>query len=181
VALISADRVRDTSTTTGTSAFVVTGTAPTGGYRTFSAVCTTNDTFYYCIQGQTTSEWEVGLGTYSSTNTITRTTIIASSNSGSAVSFAAGTKDVFITLPATKTVQLDASSKLPAVDGSQLTGIVTSPVGGGSDKIFYSNDTTVTADYSLAANKNVMSAGPTIAINSDATLTVPSDTTWTVV
>jgi hypothetical protein len=111
MALITADRVYDTSTTTGTGAFAVSGTAQTG-YRTFSSVCSTSDTFYYTIQNASLGEWEVGLGTYSSANTITRTTVISSSNSGSAVSFSAGTKDVFITIPASKGVQADASGNV---------------------------------------------------------------------
>lgn len=111
MAHVSADRVRDTSTSTGTGAFVVSGTAPTA-FRTFSAVLSTNDTFYYAIQHQTANEWEVGLGTYSSANTITRTTVYASSASGSAVTFSAGTKDVFITLAATRTIQYDGSSNV---------------------------------------------------------------------
>lgn len=99
MAHVTADRVLDTSTTAGTVAFVVSGTAPSS-YRTFSAVCSTSDTFWYTIQHQTASEWEVGLGTYSSANTVTRTTILASSNAGSVVNFSAGTKNVFITMPA---------------------------------------------------------------------------------
>lgn len=99
MAHITADRVLDTSTTTGTGAFTVSGTAPSS-YRTFSAVCATSDTLWYTIQHQTASEWEVGLGTYSSANTITRTTVLASSNAGSAVNFSAGTKNVFLTMPA---------------------------------------------------------------------------------
>lgn len=162
MAFISADRVRDTSTSTGTGTFVVTGTAPTGGYRTFSAVATTNDTFYYCIQGQGTSEWEVGLGTYSALNTITRTTVYASSNSGSAVSFSSGTKDVFITLAATRTPQFDNTNNIDL-------------------GMFFCNATTLSVDHTLLSSRNVISAGPTISIASGATLTVPSDTTWTVI
>lgn len=121
MAQISADRVRDTSTSTGTGAFVVTGTAPTA-FRTFSAVCTTNDTFYYAIQHQTANEWEVGLGTYSSANTITRTTVYASSAGGSAVTFSSGTKDVFLTLAATRTVQLDENGAIAGItDAGNLT------------------------------------------------------------
>jgi len=108
MAHVTADRVRDTSTTNGTGAFSVSGTAPTG-YRTFSDVLSVSDTCWYAIQHQTAAEWEVGLGTYSSLNTITRTTVLASSNSGSAVNFSAGTKDIFITLAATKTLQQDNS------------------------------------------------------------------------
>lgn len=96
MALIWADRVKDTTTTTGTGAVTVSGTAPTG-YRTLSAVCATNDTLYYCIEDPVTGDWETGLGTYSASNQLTRTTVKASSNSNSAVSFAAGTKNVFLT------------------------------------------------------------------------------------
>jgi hypothetical protein len=84
----------------------VSGT-PAAGYRTFSAVMSVGDTCYYSIQGQTTSEWEVGLGTYSSANTLTRTTIYSSSNAGAAVTFSAGTKNVCITMVASKSVQVD--------------------------------------------------------------------------
>jgi len=106
---ITADRVQDTSTTTGTGNITVSGSAPFG-YRTFSTVLSVSDTFYYCIQGQSTSEWEVGLGTYSSANVFARTTVLSSSNSGSAVSFSSGTKNVFITLAAAKTLQIGSSS-----------------------------------------------------------------------
>ena len=108
MAFITADRVLDSSTSTGTGAFVVSGT-PAAGYRTFSAVMSVNDTCYYSIQGQTTSEWEVGLGTYSSANTLTRTTVYSSSNANAAVSFSAGTKDVFITIPASVSNQSNPS------------------------------------------------------------------------
>jgi hypothetical protein len=73
------------------------------------------DTCYYSIQGQTTSEWEVGLGTYSSANTLTRTTVYSSSNSGSAVTFSAGTKNVFITMAASKSPQIDPSGNVTAL------------------------------------------------------------------
>jgi hypothetical protein len=111
MAHITADRVRDTSTSTGTGNFTVSGTAPTG-FRTLSAVLSVSDTFYYAIQGQGSSEWEVGLGTYSSANVFARTTILSSSNSGSVVTFSAGTKDVFLTLAATKTIQTDGSGNV---------------------------------------------------------------------
>ena len=109
MAFITADRVKDTSTTTGTGNITVSGSAPFG-YRTFSTVLSVSDTFYYCVTGQGSSEWEVGLGTYLSVNTFARTTVLASSASGSAVSFSSGTKNVFITLPANKTLQLDAAA-----------------------------------------------------------------------
>lgn len=108
MAFITADRVKDTSTTTGTGNITVSGSAPFG-YRTFSTVLSVADTFYYAIQGQSTAEWEIGVGTYASTNQFARTTVLASSASGSAVSFSSGTKNVFITLAATRTLQLNPS------------------------------------------------------------------------
>lgn len=116
---ITADRVRDTATTTGTGAFTVTGSAPVS-YRTFSAVCATSDTFYYCIAHQTADEWEVGLGTYSALNQITRTTVLRSSNAGVAVNFTAGTKDVFITLSADRTVEQNDQRSV-VLSGGTLT------------------------------------------------------------
>jgi len=126
MAFITADRVKDTSTTTGTGNITVSGSAPFG-YRTFSTVLSVSDTFYYAIQGQSTSEWEVGFGTYVSSNQFSRTTVLASSASNSAVSFSSGTKNVFITLPATKTFQLDPSQSL--VPGAILYGTGNSTVG----------------------------------------------------
>ena len=118
MAFVTSDRVRDTSTTAGSGSFSVSGTAPTG-YRTFSAVLSVSDTFYYSIQHQTLNEWEVGLGTYSSANTFARTTIYSSSNSDSVVTFSAGTKDVFITMAAARSLQLDASGNVtPSINGT---------------------------------------------------------------
>jgi hypothetical protein len=122
MAHITADRVRDTSTSTSTGNFTVSGTAPTG-FRTLSAVLSASDTFYYAIQGQGTSEWEVGLGTYSSTNVFARTTVLSSSNAGSAVSFSAGTKDVFLTLAASKTTQVNAAGVVDLPASSTINGV----------------------------------------------------------
>ena len=125
MAFITADRVKDTSTTTGTGNIRVSGSAPFG-YRTFSTVLSVADTFYYAIQGQSTAEWEIGVGTYASTNQFARTTVLASSASGSAVSFSSGTKNVFITLAATRTLQLKSgdtptAGSIPYGDGSTLS------------------------------------------------------------
>lgn len=101
MAHVSEPRVLETSPTTGTGALTLAGAV--AGFRTFASVCATSDTCLYYIEavdgdGIPTGDWEVGLGTYSGTNTLTRTTVISSSNAGSAVSFAAGTKRVGITL-----------------------------------------------------------------------------------
>lgn len=127
MAFVTADRVRDTSTTAGSGSFSVSGTAPTG-YRTFSTVLSVNDTFYYSIQHQTLNEWEVGLGTYSSANTFARTTIYSSSNAGSAVTFSAGTKDVFITMAASRSPQLNASGNVTAL-GTPVSATLTNATG----------------------------------------------------
>ena len=95
--MIFADRIKESSTTTGTGAITLAGAET--GFRSFSSVLTVGDTVYYCIQGQTPGEWETGIGTYSGTNTLTRTTPLAGS-AATPVSFSAGVKDVFITVGA---------------------------------------------------------------------------------
>lgn len=104
MAFVSADRVSDTTTVTGTGNVTVSGVAPTG-YRTLSAVLSVGDTFYYCISDQTTGKWETGTGTYVSANVFARTTVLSSSNSGSLVAFTDGTKTVFVTFPAAQMLQ----------------------------------------------------------------------------
>lgn len=98
MAILVKDRVKETTTTTGTGTVTLLGAS--AGFQSFSAIGNGNVT-YYAIVGQSTSEWEVGIGTYTSSGTtLSRDTILASSNSGSAVNFSAGTKDVFVTYPA---------------------------------------------------------------------------------
>ena len=106
MALVFADRVKDSSTTTGTGTFTISGTAATG-YQTFSSGIGVGNTCYYCIAGQAGStdptEWEVGLGTLASATTITRSSgnvLSSSSGAGTLVNFSAGAKDVFVTSPA---------------------------------------------------------------------------------
>ena len=92
MAFVLADRVKETTTTTGTGTITLAGA--TTGYQSFSAIGNGNTT-YYTIAGQGSSEWEVGIGTYTSAGTtLSRDTILASSNSGSAVNFSAGTKEI---------------------------------------------------------------------------------------
>ena len=98
--LVIADRVRDTTTTTGTGDLTLSGTAPTG-FRTFASVAAVGDNVYYAISSASGAEWEVGYGTLTASTTLNRARIIASSNAGAVVSLSAGTKDVFITVPAT--------------------------------------------------------------------------------
>ena len=107
MALVVADRVKEPTTTTGTGAISSAGAAP--NFRTFSSVLSNADTTYYAIVDNANFAFEVGLGTYASSgNTITRTTVLSSSNSNSAVNFGAGSKDVILTYPADKAVFEDA-------------------------------------------------------------------------
>ena len=102
MALVLKDRVKESSVSTGTGAFVLDGAV--GPFQTFSTIGNGNQT-YYAIVGQTTTEWEVGIGTYTtSTDSISRDVILASSNSNTIVTFSAGTKDVFITYPSEKAI-----------------------------------------------------------------------------
>ena len=120
MALVVNDRVRETSTTTGTGTFTLAGAQT--GFETFSTAIGNTNTTYYAISNQANGEFEVGLGTVGA-GTLARTTIISSSNSDSAVDFSAGTKDVFCTLPASKAVILDSSGNIVANNGSNLTAL----------------------------------------------------------
>jgi hypothetical protein len=128
MALILADRVKETSTTAGNGVFTLDGAAT--GFQSFAIVGNGNTT-YYCIAGQGTNEWEVGIGTYASAGTaLTRTTVLSNSSATepTALVFAAGTKDVFVTYPSEKSVNLDASGNATALGtpvaftGTNITG-----------------------------------------------------------
>jgi hypothetical protein len=108
MALVINNRVREVTSTTGTGAVTLGGAV--AGFQSFAAGIGNSNTTYYAISINTESEWEVGLGTLNSdSSTLTRTTVLESSNSDSAVDFAAGSKEVFCTLPSEKAVYLDAS------------------------------------------------------------------------
>jgi len=115
MALVIADRVRETTTTTGTGTITLAGAV--SNFETFTANLSNSDTTYYSIVDNTNGTFEVGLGTFTSSGTtLARTTVIASSNSNSAVNFGSGTKDVFITIPASKIIVKDASGNV-SIDG----------------------------------------------------------------
>ena len=103
MAFVLADRVKETTITTGTGTVTLAGAST--GFQSFAAIGNGNST-YYTIAGQSSSEWEVGIGTYTSAGTtLSRTTVLSSSNSGSLVNFSAGTKDVFVTYPAERAAE----------------------------------------------------------------------------
>ena len=126
--LVVKDRVKETTTTTGTGPLTLGGAA--AGFQSFAVIGNGNTT-YYAITEPSTAAWEVGLGTYTLSGTIlARTTVLSSSNGGSAVNFVAGIKDVFVTYPAERAVIDDGGGNLTATsftgDGSALSNVAAS-------------------------------------------------------
>ena len=167
MAFVVNDRVKETTTSTGTGTINLAGAET--GFETFVAGIGNSNTTYYCIQAQGGSAFEIGVGTVTdaSPDTLSRTTILSSSNSDSAVDFSAGTKDVFCTLPASKAVFKDASSNvtLPGtVTGTQFIGDVVN--GQNAETSIASDDLIAVYDTSATAIKkatiaNAALAGPT--------------------
>lgn len=115
--LVIKDRVLETCSSPGTG--VVTLLGATSGYQSFSAAVGNGNTCYYTIADQSGSNWEVGIGTYtSSSNTLARTTVLDSSNGGTIVNFSSGTQNVFVTYPAGKVVTTDTLAYPPAIGGT---------------------------------------------------------------
>ena len=123
--LLLADRVKETTTTTGTGTVTLAGAVT--GFRSFAVIGNANTT-YYTIAGQGTSEWEVGIGTYTASGTtLSRDTVLASSaGAPTKTTFSAGVKDVFVVYPATRTAYVDGvtvdTSGLGASAGQLLYG-----------------------------------------------------------
>jgi hypothetical protein len=150
--LVLADRVKESTTTTGTGTVTLAGAA--AGFQAFSVIGNGNTT-YYTIVDTVNGTWEVGIGTYTlSGTTLARNTVLESSNAGALVNFAAGSKDVFVAYPAERAV-----------------------IGGMG---YVENAATVSISSTINAGNNAMSAGP-VTINSGVTVTVPSGSRWVVV
>ena len=167
MALVINDRVKETTTTTGTGAVSLGGAVT--GFETFAAGVGNSNTTYYVIAHQTASEWEVGLGTLDGDSSdLTRTTVISSSNSDSAVDFAAGTKDVFCTIPASKLIFEDANND--ATIGRNLT--VTGDLTISGDDLTMATNTSGAALIGDGSNFNpvVISGDVSIATNGAASL-----------
>lgn len=153
--LVLADRVQETCSAPGTGAVTLLGAVT--GYQTFSAAIGNGNTCYYTIADQSGANWEVGIGTYASSgNTLTRTTVVSSSNSGSVVNFSSGTQNVFVTYPAEFAA-----------------------LGGGSQGILVNKDT-ITSNYTIASGTNGFSVGP-ISIASGVSVSIASGQRWVVI
>jgi hypothetical protein len=149
MALVLKDRVKETTAVTGTGTATLLGAAT--GYQSFAAIGDGNTT-YYTIADQNGPNWEVGIGTYTASGTtLSRDTVLSSSNSGSLVTFTSGTKDVFVTFPAI----------LP-------------------DNGITLNDTTITQSFTIASGQNGFSVGP-ITVASGVVITVASGQQWVVI
>jgi len=161
MALVFYDRVQQTGTANTTVSFTLSAT--TVGYQSFSVIGNGNTTYYSANDG---TNWEVGLGTYSTTGpTLTRTTILSSSNSGSAVTFS-GTVTVFCDYPSGRAVIQDTTltAYVPQIASSNGLNL---------------NNLTVSTTYSIPSGYSANSVGP-ITVASGKSVTVPSGSRWVV-
>ena len=152
MALVVKDRVKETTTTTGTGTITLNGAAT--GYQSFSVIGDGNTT-YYTIANPVSGEWEVGIGTYTASGTtLSRDTVLESSNGGSLVNFTATPNDVFVTYPAERSV-----------------------IGGMG---YIENAASVTLSSVINTGSNAISAGP-VTVEAGASVTVPSGSRWVIV
>lgn len=163
MALILADRTQQTGTANTTVSFTLSGSVT--GFQSFAVIGNGNTTYYSATDGS--GNWEVGVGTYSTTGpTLTRTTIIASSNSGSAVTFS-GAVNVFVTYPAERSVNLD-----------QSTNTAFAPQFNASNGLIL-NANTNTTSYTIPAGSNAVSVGP-FTVASGTAITISAGSRWVV-
>lgn len=158
MAFVVADRVKVVSTTTGTGTYTL-GSA-SAGFQDFTVIGDGNTTYYTATDG---TDWEVGIGTYTASGTtLSRDTILSSSNSNNAVNWGAGDKDVFVTYPSERAVY--------AVGGG-----ITSQTGA-----IYVNQDTVGQNTTINSGENGLSVGP-VTVSDGITVTVASGQRWVVI
>ena len=146
MALALKDRVKETTTTTGTGTVTLAGAA--SGFQSFAAVGDGNQTFY-AIVDSASGAWEVGVGTYTASGTtLSRTTVVSSSNAGSLVNFGAGSKDVFVTYPSSRSVYLDAA-------GSAVTTLDIGTLGTSTANITTANITSGTVSTTPTSGNDI--------------------------
>jgi len=201
MALVLADRVQETTTSTGTGSVTLAGAVI--GYQSFAVIGNGNTT-YYTIADQGGANWEVGIGTYSTTGpTLARTTVLSSSNSGSLVPFTAGTKTVFVTYPSSQSVYEDASGNVSPLgtiasgvwQGTTIgvayggTGVTASS--GANSVVLRDSSQNITVNRVNQANTTTTAAGGTTALTAASsyiqtlvgtggqTYTLPNATTLT--
>ena len=152
MALETHDRVKETTTTTGTGTYTLAGAV--SGFETFTANLDNSDTTYYVCTDNT--DFEVGLGTFTSSGTtLSRDTILASSNSNNEVNWSSGTRTIFMTYPAAKAVFKDASNNINGTFVGNITGNVTGNVSGTAATVTGAAQTNITSIGTLASNLNL--------------------------
>jgi hypothetical protein len=162
MALVVKDRVQETTTTTGTGTVTLAGAVT--GFQDFSVIGDGNTCYYAITSG---SDWEVGLGTYTASGTtLSRDTILESSNSGSAITLA-DTSNVFVTYPAEKSGHKDATNTIYSEQVGATNGI-------------FLNAKTVSANFTIPSNYHALSVGP-VTIDSGVAVTIPATSNWKVV
>jgi hypothetical protein len=161
--LVVKDRVQESTTTTGTGTITLGGAVT--GFQSFSVIGNGNTTYYAIVGG---SEWEVGIGTYTSSGTtLSRTTVLESSNSGNLVNFSAGTKNVFVTYPAEEAVYQDETGTAYAPQFAASNGLNV-------------NNSTISTSYTFPTGYNSVEAGD-ITISNGVTVTVPNTSRWVII
>ena len=166
MALVIADRVRETSTTTGTGTLTLDGAVT--GFRTFSSAIGDTNTCYYTIT--LAADYEVGLGTVGA-GTLARTTILKWSNSNNAVNFGAGTKDVFATYPGEKAVVTDNTQTFVAAQTFRAASAIRSEAASTQDAIVIAGRAGGTSSYASTITPATLSANRTVTIP-DETFTI---------
>jgi hypothetical protein len=155
MAFVVNDRVKETTATTGTGTVTLDGASP--GYQTFAAgIGNGNVTYYAIVLG---NEWETGIGTVGS-GTLSRDTVLQSSNSDAKVNFSAGSKEVFVTYPADRAVYKETSGNA-----------ILFPI--------WENTPTVSGAYSITSGNRGISYGE-ITITTSSSVTVPTSSSWLV-
>lgn len=156
MALVIADRVRETSTTTGTGTLTLGGAV--AGYQTFSSGIGNGNTCYYAITLD--SDWEVGIGTYTASGTtLSRDTVLASSNAGSAVNFGAGTKDVFATYPAGRAVYKESGGNVILDVNSTSAALRITQTGSGNALVVEDSTSPDSTPFVVDASGRVITGG----------------------
>ena len=162
--LVVADRIQETTTTSGTGTLTLAGAAT--GYKTFSSGVGNGNTTYYVIFDTTANVWEVGLGTVGA-GTLTRDTVLSNSSGTTAkITLAGNSSNVWCDYPATKAVFQNEVNDAVAPQMVSSNGL-------------FVNSQTVSANYTIASGYNAISAGP-VTVASGITVTVSSGSTWVV-
>ena len=161
---VLADRVQETSTTSGTGTLTLAGAST--GYKTFSSAIGNTNTTFYVVYDQTAQVWEVGQGTVGA-GTLSRDTVLSNSSGTTAlISFTGNTLTVWCDYPASQSVY------------KNLNGEATAPVMVSSNGITV-NSQTVSQNYTISTGNNGFSAGP-ISVNSGVTVTIADGSIWVV-